>query len=71
MTRSNGSVQRHPLKINYLIDVVSCPRCMQAHDSLEFQPLTNQLEDVNYWAYCPRSEQPVLAYIDEDGCGLG
>lgn len=47
-------------------DVESCTRCGEAHEGVEYAPISNAPEWVNWWASCPKTGEPMLLSYDPD-----
>src|SRR5580692_9600071 len=53
-------------KPHLIIDVYCCARCDDDHKDLEFLPFTNHCEQYEYYAYCPKNNQPILLSLKRE-----
>ena len=42
-------------------DVPHCPRCWLNHTNVTFHRLTHPTDEMQWWATCPVTKQPILA----------
>lgn len=47
-------------------NVESCTRCGQAHEAVEYRPLSNPPDWISHWAPCPKTGEPMLLSYDPD-----
>lgn len=46
-------------------NVGNCARCQEDHNEISFSPLSNH-EKYSHYAICPNTNQPILAWIEDD-----
>lgn len=51
--------------LRYVKNVRGCARCGQDHPTLKVLPISNPIDDFNYWGFCPNTYQPVLVKVME------
>lgn len=49
-------------KESKVVDLPACARCGEGHDKLLFKPLTNPLDNFEYWSLCPTTGEPILMW---------
>lgn len=50
-------------KDNVIVDIISCQRCGNNHERLDFRKLDNPRDEYSFWAMCPVKNQPLTMSV--------
>lgn len=54
-----------PVKVgSYVADIEECPRCLERHSRVTFKELRIPSKDYNYYANCPATHEPIVAFVE-------